>query len=129
DLVDDEGAAFPMYLTPDKLGLKPIAAAGLGFLLIKLHVFDYLEKPYVRLGELNSEEWCDDIGFFKRLREAGIQSYVDLDVQIGHIGTMIIQPNWQNGQWNSMYNTQGEGGVNIPQISPNIKYAFKEEVK
>lgn len=79
DLADEDGSAFPLYLTSDKKGLIPIVAAGLGFLLCKIDVFRRLEKPWIRLGELNSEEWCDDIGFFNRLRKAGIQSYCDLN--------------------------------------------------
>jgi hypothetical protein len=128
DLADEDGAAFPMYLTPDKQGLVPIVAAGFGFLLVKIEVFKKLEKPYVRLGELNPEEWCDDIGFFKRVREAGIQSYCDLDVQIGHMRTMIIWPNKdKNGDWMTGYDTNGTGAINTPQITPIPKYEFKEK--
>src|SRR5215467_564714 len=82
DLANDEGAAFPMYLMPDITArLRPIVAAGLGFLLCKTEIFSKLEKPWIRLGELNQEEWCDDIGFFKRVREANIQCFVDTEVR------------------------------------------------
>jgi len=116
DLADDNGSCAPMYLLDTMQGLQPIVAAGFGFLLVKTSVFDKLEKPYVRLGELDPEQWCDDIGFFNRVRKAGIQSYVDLDVRIGHMGSMTIWPNYEGGQWHSMYDTNGVGGINIPQI-------------
>jgi glycosyltransferase involved in cell wall biosynthesis len=128
DLADEDGSCFPMYLMGDEPRLKRIEAAGFGFLLIKMNVFDKLEKPYVRLGELNSEEWCDDIGFFKRVREAGIKSYCDMDVMIGHMGTMIIWPNRDaSGKWMTGYDTNGTGILNTPQINPNVAYAFKKE--
>jgi hypothetical protein len=128
DLADEDGSCFPMYLTPGGPRLKPIEAAGFGFLLIRMTVFDKLEKPYVRLGELNKEEWCDDIGFFNRIRQAGIKSYVDMDVMIGHMGTMIIWPNRDTqGAWMSGYDTNGTGVINTPQIQPKYQYAFEEK--
>lgn len=127
DIADDEGAAFPMFLMDNNIRLRPIVAAGFGFLLIKTSVFKLLEKPYVRLGELNKEEWCDDIGFFKRIREAKIQSYVDMKCCVGHMGTMIIWPNEKDGIWYSGYDTGGTGAINTPQIAPKPEYAFKEK--
>lgn len=127
DIADEEGAAFPMYLLPgDTQRLKPIVAAGFGFLLVSMRVFEKLEKPYVRLGELNSEQWCDDIGFCKRVREAGFKLYVDMECCVGHMGTMIIWPNYKDGQWHSGYDTGGTGAINTPQINPTPEYAFKE---
>ncbi len=127
DLVDQDGAAFPMYMVGNEPRLVPIKAAGLGFVLIKTEIFKRLEKPYVRLGELNQEEWCDDIGFFKRVREAGIQSYCDMEAMIGHMGTMIIWPNRQDGKWFTGYDTGGTGSINTPQIVPEPEYSFKEK--
>lgn len=109
DLADESGACMNMYLEEDTPDLVPIVAAGFGFILIKTSIFEKLEKPYVRLGELDSQEWCDDIGFFKRVREAGIQSYCDTTVRCGHIGTMIIWPNKMDGKWYSGYDTTGIG--------------------
>lgn len=128
DLADDDGAAFPMFLTPDKKGLVPIVAAGLGFCLVKMSVFDKMEKPYVRLGELNVEHWCDDIGFFNRVRKAGIQSYCDLYVPVGHMGSMIIWPELTelNG-WVTKYDTGGTGAIATPQFQSIPEYEFKDK--
>lgn len=124
DLADEDGKCCPMFMMDGKSGLVPIVAAGFGFLLIKTSVFSKLEKPYVRLGELDAEEWCDDIGFFKRVREAGIKSYCDLEVWCGHMGTMIIWPNrGANGTWYTGYDTGGTGAINTPQIIPKPEYA------
>lgn len=127
DVANEEGACFPIYLMDGMKGLVPIVASGLGFLLMKTSIFAKLEKPYVRLGELNSEEWCDDMGFFKRVREAGIQSYCDLDCYIGHMGSMIVKPErLPNGKWVTGYDTNGSGIIQTPQIAPN-SYAFQEQ--
>ena len=127
DLADDDGSACPMYLIGHEPRLVPIVAAGFGFLLVKTSIFSKLEKPYVRLGELDPEQWCDDIGFFKRVREAGIQSYCDTTVRVGHIGTMIIWPEKENGKWLTKYDTGGTGAIKTPQITPEVAYAFRKE--
>ena len=127
DIADDDGAAFPMYLLPgDTKRLRPIVAAGFGFLLVRMHVFTGLVRPYVRLGELNSEQWCDDIGFFKRVREAGFKSYVDMECCVGHMGTMIVWPAYKDGQWYTNYDTNGTGSINTPQVVPSSAYTVKE---
>lgn len=126
DVADESGACLPIYLMDGKSGIIPIVAAGFGFLLIKLEALKKMEKPYVRLGELDSEQWCDDIGFFNRARKAGIESYCDLDCRVGHMGTMIIWPNYENEKWFSGYDTNGSGVLNSPQIHPEVKYEFKE---
>jgi len=128
DVADEDGSCLPMYLLGGEPRLVPIVAAGFGFLLIKTSIFGKLEKPYVRLGELDAEQWCDDIGFFNRTRKAGIQAYVDMEVRVGHMGTMIIWPNKspKDGQWYTGYDTNGQGMINTPQINPEHKYEFKE---
>ena len=131
DLADEDGSACPMYLMGNEPRLVPMVAAGFGFLLIKMTVFEKLEKPYVRLGELDSEQWCDDIGFFHRVRKASITSmFCDTEVMVGHMGTMIIWPNKdKKGNWMTAYDTNGTGAINTPQINPNVAYEFREEVK
>ena len=126
DVMDEKGAAGPIYLTDDMEGLVPIKAAGLGFLLVKTSVFEKLEKPYIRLGELDAEQWCDDIGFFKRVNDAGIKSYCDLSVCVGHIKSMIVKPIFKDGQWYTQYETGGTGAINTPQFVLEQHYEFVE---
>lgn len=123
DFANEEGGCVPMYLTPNLKGLVPIVAAGFGFLLIKTAIFDKLEKPYVRLAEFDPVEWCDDIGFFKRVREAGIESFCDVDVHVGHMGTMINKPMRDTeGNWYTNYDTGSKLTINTPQMALNFKY-------
>lgn len=125
DLADDEGKCLYGYLDGIESRMREIVAAGLGFCLIKIGVFEKLEKPWIRLGELASDQWCDDIGFFNRVRKAGFKSYCDTECRVGHIGTMIIWPNKVDGKWFTGYDT-GKDMINTPQIIPNVVY---EEIK
>ncbi len=127
DVADDSGACLHTYLFGNEPRLKKIVAAGLGFCLIKTSVFNELEKPYIRLGELNQEEWCDDLGFFKRVREAGFEIYCDTECRLGHMGTVVIWPNKsESGQWLTGYDTNGKDMLNTPQISLDAGYKFEE---
>lgn len=127
DIAADDGSCFPLYLTKGLKGLIPIVATGFGFLLMKTSIFSKLEKPYVRLGELDPEQWCDDMGFFNRVRKAGIKAHCDLDCWIGHMGSMIIRPKRrEDGTWYTGYDTAGSGILESPQIAPAI-YSFEEK--
>jgi hypothetical protein len=126
DYSDPEGSALYSYLEGDEPRLKPIQNAGLGFCLIKTDVFRKMEKPWVRLGELNSEQWCDDIGFFNRARAAGFEMFCDTECCLGHMGTMIIKPLKENGAWYTTYDTGGKGALKTPQIIPGVQYEFKD---
>lgn len=124
DMADEEtGACLFSYLEGNEPRLKPIVCSGFGFVLIKMSVFERMEKPYVRLGELDPENWCDDVGFFNRARKVGVQSYCDMDCQVGHMKTMIVWPNKVDGKWFSGYDTNGLGmQINVPQILPDEVY-------
>lgn len=122
DLAEPDGSCRHYGLRGDEKGLIEIVAAGLGFCLIKTSVFKKLEKPYIRLGELNSEEWCDDLGFFKRVREAGIKIYCDFDLKIGHMGSMTIWPENVKNQWLAKYDTgySESIGTPLPQVAKEL---------
>lgn len=113
----EDGKCLYRYLRPEDTGLIEIVAAGLGCCLIKTEVFRKMEKPWVRLGELESDQWCDDIGFFKRVREAGFKMYCDVDCMVGHMAHVTLWPAKSNNQWWTQYDTMGEAMVNIPQVA------------
>jgi hypothetical protein len=104
---DDRGAHV-QALTGTEPRLLPIAAAGLGCCLVQMSVFDRLEPPYFRLGELNTQDWSDDLGFFKRAQAAGVRSYCDLDCPVGHIGTVIVRPQRTPAGWQIVYDAAGQ---------------------
>lgn len=108
------------YLSDNETGLIPIVNCGLGACLIKMHVFDGMEKPYIRLGELQKDHWCDDIGFFNRLRATNpeVKIYCDLDMPVGHMGHVTLWPKLnENGKWTTLYDTEGAGTASVAQIT------------
>lgn len=127
DCADEDGRCLYSYLNANEPRLKEVVAAGLGYCLIKTDVFRKLEKPWVRLGEIDSQEWCDDIGFFKRVREAGFKIFCDMECLVGHMGTMVIWPQKKDGLWYTGYDTSGRGMISTPQINPNIVYEVGKE--
>lgn len=110
------GAAIWAHFRDGETGLIPIIAAGFGICLIKMEVFEKLEKPYIRLGEMETDQWCDDIGFFWRVYQAGIKSYCDLDCQAGHSFTGIARPVYADGKWFTTIDTGGDAQVTFQQL-------------
>lgn len=115
DYADEEGRCRHHYLRDEDEGLMEVVATGLGCLLIKTDVFRNMEEPWIRMGELEKDHWCDDIGFYKRAREKGYKGYCDLDVLVGHMAQLTVWPNKIDGKWMSTYDTHGEGSVSVHQ--------------
>jgi len=114
DSADGNGAC-QQYIPDDKTtGLVEIVACGLGCCLIKTDVFKNLVEPWIRLGELTPDEWCDDIGFFKRVREAGFKIHCDLDLFVGHFAPLTVWPGKQDGKWQTVYDTGGASQISFP---------------
>mgnify|MGYP001002751291 CR=1 FL=1 len=79
-------------------GLLPIDHIGMGFVAIHRNVFNKLtpetydtdtqkqQKAYFRLTIENGMYVGEDIYFFRRCKEKGIQAYVDPGIELGHIG-------------------------------------------
>jgi len=114
DKAYDNGKCKHTSLTPDMKGLVPAVNCGLGCVLIKTRVFRELIKPWVRLGEVESDQWCDDIGFFNRCRKAGFRIWCDLDCPCGHMTNITIWPEKHNGVWYTNYK-HALGDIRIPQ--------------
>ena len=112
------------YLRHGESGLIEVAACGFGFTLIKTRVFQSIEKPYIRMGEVYKDKRGEDVGFCNRAREAGWKIYCDLDTIIGHIGVITYWPNNINCKWFTSIDTGGSEVFNIPQ-----KTGFKPEIK
>jgi len=97
--------------------LIPIVNCGLGAVLIKTKVFEKLTKPYIRLGQCESDQWCDDIDFFNRVRKAGFELYCDLSVHVGHMANLTITPGYVDGKWIVKYGTNGIQDVTFPMVT------------
>lgn len=104
-----DGACEYLINNDLQTGVIEVVATGLGCCLIKTSVFEGLKRPYIRLGELQADHWCDDLGFFKRVREAGYKIHVDLDLLVGHYATVVVEPIYQDRKWMVGYETNGRG--------------------
>lgn len=140
DIAQHDGKCTHHYLDDNAKGLVEIVAAGLGACLIKTEVFvkmrdedthykSMVPYPWVRLGELEIDHWCDDIGFFRRATRAGFKLFCDLETPIGHMGTCTFWPNRINGVWHTAYDTAGREVINAPQIKNYREAALKSAGK
>lgn len=120
DYSDEEGKCRHINLE-NQTGLIEIVNAGLGCCLINTKVFRAIEKPYIRLGQLEKDGWCDDIDFFNRARAVGFKLYCDFNIPIGHFASITVWPSMVNGKWHTVYDSFGKGQVSFPQLKFNVQ--------
>src|SRR5215204_388475 len=109
-----------LYLEPKVQGVIPITNGGLGCALIKTEVFKKMQEPWVTLGEIQKDGWCDDVSFFNRYRAAGFKLFLDTNVRCGHLVTLQVWPEYVGNQWMSNYKHQN-GNVMVPQAIPSVE--------
>lgn len=117
DYADEQGRCRNHLLEHDEKGLIEVVAMGLGCCVIKVDVFKNMEEPWIRLGELEPDHWCDDLGFFKRARDKGYKIFCDLDAMVGHMAQVTIWPTKTDGKWYSTYDTNGSATASLPQLT------------
>lgn len=90
-----DGETYPLWkpLAAHELpehGLVPIDGAGGAGMLIKRHVLEALRDPWFEnsTGSYVNE----DVNFCLKAREAGFKVLLDVEAQLGHIGTFEIWP-------------------------------------
>lgn len=114
---NEQGFSTWQQLYPSVEGLIEIASGGLGCCLVKTQVFKEMEYPWIRLGEVELDHWCDDLGFFNRARKYGYKFYLDTNVRCGHVAEIAVWPDKLDGKWMTIYNSVGgEGTAAIPQF-------------
>lgn len=116
DIAMDDGRCSHVMLNKYSKGLVKVTAVGFGFMLIRTSIFSKISSPYVTLGQIDPTGWCDDLAFCKKLRDAEIPIYVDLECPIGHHKDCIIWPNVIDGKWYTTIDTGGIDVVSIPQF-------------
>lgn len=109
-----DGAKAGYYNLNGDRGLIPITNCGLGCVLIKIEVFKKLENPWITLGEIEKDQWCDDISFFNRVRNAGFSLFCDLNCVVGHFASITIWPTRVNDKWHIAYDSKGTSQVSFP---------------
>lgn len=82
-----DGSERPFELP---LGLIKVGGAGTGFMLIKLSVFDKLDKPYFTAWEDDKGvHHTEDIDFCIKARKKGFDVWCNTSIPISHIGTQV----------------------------------------
>lgn len=122
DKFDEAGRAHYLNLTSEVDGLVRVVATGFGCCLIKTDVLKKMTRPWVRLGELDAEQWCDDIGFFWRLHHEApeVEVYVDTNVRPGHMKQLTLSIHKDTTGWKTGYNASGTVTLYLPQVDTNI---------
>jgi len=111
-----ENGRCRFMLLKNRTGLVEVVSCGFGAVLIKTEVFKKQEKPWVTLGEIEKDSWCDDVSFFNRVRATGFKIYCDLDVQLGHMINLNMWPRKVEGGWNTEYATMSGQTFQFPQM-------------
>lgn len=113
----EDGRCRFMFLDKNVKGLVPIVNCGLGCVLIKIDVFKKLKSPWVTLGSIIKDGWCDDIAFFNKVREAGFEMFCDTDARVGHMHSLVLWPSCHDEVWYTEYKNDN-GNILVPQTLP-----------
>lgn len=83
-----KSTATPLSDISDKSGLYRCQALGTGFMLIKMSVFDKIEKPWFNFGRNSEAElvYGEDTFFCQQVIKAGLEVWCDGSLNIGHLG-------------------------------------------
>lgn len=99
-LPDGTKTGVPIYTLP-KTGIYKLGegeSCGDAGLLIRKRVLDAIPQPWYdtrRSGAFAS----DDTAFTSRVREAGFDIHIDVEVPLGHITPMSVTPRIEDGEW------------------------------
>ena len=115
--VDDHKVGFKtkfVNLMVDQIaalhGPYPVKHVGRGGLLVDSLVFQRIQPPWFQVGQIDPEEFQEDMHFSDLCRAHGFQPYVHLDVVTGHTepvsvfphrledGTVVPMLRWGNGK-------------------------------
>lgn len=95
-----------------RTGLVEVHAAGSAGMLIRRHVVESLTQP---IFETTNGYQNEDLRFCQKVRDAGFKIWCDVDTKIGHIGTFIVQAQWQGDD---------ETGMHIPIMDLGNGYPY-----
>lgn len=88
---DDPSSGFE-FMYDYEAGLVEVDATGCAFLLVKREVFEEIaktgESPFTQRG------LGEDVSFCTRAKEQGYKIFVDTTVEIGHVGEVIVTPDF-----------------------------------
>lgn len=80
-------------------GLLKVRAVGTAGMLIRSEVFREIPEPWFEYGQIGKWGASEDIIFCEKAAEAGIEVFVDLAAQLGHMAPCAIWPSWVDEEW------------------------------
>jgi hypothetical protein len=126
--IDDKGKLGFQSLTNETGLVKILATGGLPN-LTKVSVFEKLSKPYYPNDTFFDDvNWGSDILFAKKLIDAKIPCFVDLDRQIWHAGSYSVTARMDEGKWTTLLNIGGTT-IKIPVVPDSGVAKPKPELK
>lgn len=88
-MADNKGKLMSMNELPGQL--FKCWSLGLGFTLMKMSIFDKLEKPYFRDYEDDKGDFhTEDVEFFTKCQKAGFEVWCNPTIKMGHIGKSVV---------------------------------------
>lgn len=98
---EDEEGRPRKYTIEDvpKTGLHKVLTLGMGCTLIRREVFEAVEPPWFRAGQIALDMLTEDTEFCLRAAKAGFSSHLDCDVQAGHQVEGILWPGKDGRRW------------------------------
>lgn len=89
-------------LQPGEHGLREAAAFGDGCLLIQRRVLETIPQPWWSHGTTVPDECDHDLTFCSNARRAGFKLWVDMDMWVDHVASIVVRPHRdENGEWTS----------------------------
>jgi hypothetical protein len=80
-------------------GLVEVGYTGTSGMLIHRRVFDVMDPPFFRAGQVAPHMVAEDVDFCQRAREHGFQVWCDTQVQFGHLACATLSPAFVDGRW------------------------------
>jgi hypothetical protein len=81
-----DGRTLTVNDIKDQTDLIEVKANGMGFMLVKREVLDYIVDPF---EPIDPDQW-EDFTFQEKARQKGFKSYIDPTIMVGHEKKIIL---------------------------------------